>query len=456
MSKPKNIIFLVCDSLRYDSMYNSKFSMPYCEENGTQFHSARSSACWTLPATTSLFTGKLPHEHGANAQSRDFYPSLPTIAEQMQAAGYYTMQATANVVTTHIFGLDRGFDEVFRVWKEVDPKFRKLLRFLVICGKPRIRKMVVSSKDFMNQRMSEDLEMATTWTQNTYADIFDHVKKRIAENEKIGKPTFCFINLMEAHFPYHTADTFSLSPNGIRDKFREARGLFDTLNVKFMKTGKPMMLPHIEKLIRERQNIAWQILQKPLDNFMKEMHSDTGNLCVLTADHGDNFGEMDWHYHFNNVTDAGNRVPLIWLDNDEKKAEQKHHAVSSRFLYNDLLRKVKPEAAGHQSIFSQNAKNIPLIQSYWYNSNGQTLDRYRYNQMAFVAGDKRYVLRDDVEKKASWLSAPVQKPGEKEPSFESMNSNTNPIEELLEDKEQKEYLKKTFNDFLTFSNKIKR
>lgn len=456
MAKPRNIILLVCDSLRYDSMYNKKFSMPYCEEHGIQFHEARSSACWTLPATTCLFTGKLPHEHGANAQSRDFYPELPTLAEQLKEEGYYTMQATANVVTTHIFGLDRGFDEVFRVWKEVDPKFRKLLRFLVICGKPRIRKMVVSSKDFMNEKMSEDLEMATTWTQNTYADIFDHVKKRIAENEKIGKPTFCFINLMEAHFPYHAGDTFHLTANGMMDKFREARGLFDTLNVKFMKTGEPMMKPHIEHLIRERQNTAWQILQKPLDNFMKEMHSQDGNLCVMSADHGDTFGEMDWHYHFNNVTDAGNRVPLIWLDDEKSEAGKKDYPVSSRFIYNDILRKVKPKEAGSESLFTPSALNLPVMQSYWYNSNGQTLDRYRYNQMAFVADDQRYVYRDDVDLKASWLTAPVQNGVGKEPVFEKMNASTNPVEELLKDKEQKDYLRKMVKDFKEFSEKVKR
>lgn len=429
--------------------------MPYAASKGIQFDGARSSACWTLPATTSLFTGKLPHEHGANAQSRNFRPELTTLAQHMKDAGYYTMQATANVVTTHIFGLDKGYDEVFRVWKEVDPKFRKLLRFLVICGKPRIRKMVVSSKDFMNQKMSEDLEMATTWTQNTYADIFNHVKMRIAENEKKGKPTFCFINLMEAHFPYHAGPTFNLTADGMVNKFREAKGLFDTLNVKFMKTGKPMMKPHIEKLIRERQNTAWQILQNPVDEFIKEMHQDTGNLCVFTADHGDTFGEMDWHYHFNNVTDAGNKVPLIWLDDKDNQPRKIKRGVNSRFIFNDLLRKVNPAAAGHETLFQESAENLPLIQSYWYNSNGQTLDRYRYNQMAFVKNDHRFVLRDDVNKNLSWLTAPVAKNG-KEPTFEKITADTNPVEELVEDREQKSFLKKTVKDFTTFSQAISR
>ena len=186
------------------------------------------------------------------------------------------------------------------------------------------------------------------------------------------------------------------------------------------------------------------------------MHSQDGNLCVLSADHGDTFGEMDWHYHFNNVTDAGNRVPLIWLDDEKGAAGKKDYPVSSRFIYNDILRKVKPESAGSESLFQQSALNLPVLQSYWYNSNGQTLDRYRYNQMAFVADGQRYVYRDDVDLKASWLSAPVQNGAAKEPVFEPMNSATNPVEELLQDKEQKDYLRKMVKDFKEFSEKVKR
>jgi len=170
--KPRNIIFLVADSLRFDSVYDSGIRLPYVQLHATQFTEARSAGCWTLPATASLFTGLMPHEHGATSQSRAIHLDIPTLAEKMKAAGYNTYQVTANIATTDIFGLHRGFDEIRRIWKLVDPKFNRLQQMLVLIGKPRLRKKLMS-RDLLMQRMSSDLEMAKTWLQHTYEDVFE-------------------------------------------------------------------------------------------------------------------------------------------------------------------------------------------------------------------------------------------------------------------------------------------
>jgi arylsulfatase A-like enzyme len=66
---PRNIIYLIADSLRHDSVYGEGGTgLNYMEEKGIQFTEARSAGCWTLPATAGLFTGMLPHEHGATEQ----------------------------------------------------------------------------------------------------------------------------------------------------------------------------------------------------------------------------------------------------------------------------------------------------------------------------------------------------------------------------------------------------
>ena len=82
--KPDHIILMVADSLRYDSVHNQENLLPYITNNGTTFTEARSAGCWTLPATSSLFTGKMPHEHGATAQTRAIRKDIPTLAEKMK------------------------------------------------------------------------------------------------------------------------------------------------------------------------------------------------------------------------------------------------------------------------------------------------------------------------------------------------------------------------------------
>ncbi|HMS51658.1 MAG TPA: sulfatase-like hydrolase/transferase [Chitinophagales bacterium] len=141
MSKPRNIILIVADSLRYDSVYGAGETQsvytPYLNNNAVQFAQARSSGCWTLPATASLFTGLMPHQHGATSQTRNVNPNVPTLAQRLKAAGYNTLQITANVATTDIFGLHRGFDEIRRIWQLVPAKFNRLQQLLVMVGKPR-------------------------------------------------------------------------------------------------------------------------------------------------------------------------------------------------------------------------------------------------------------------------------------------------------------------------------
>lgn len=444
---PRNIIFTIADSLRYDSVYGNSVRMPYVENNSISFSEGRSAGCWTLPATASMFTGLMPHEHGATSQTRAIHQHLPTLAEKMKAAGYNTYQVTANVATTHIFGLHRGFDEVRRIWQLVDSKFNSLQKFLVLMGKPRLRAKLFS-KDLLMQRMSEDLETAKTWLQFTYADIFDQARQIIKENEAKGEKSFIFLNLMETHFPYHVAPTFKTSTPGLYTKFQEVYSLFHMVNQTFLKQGNSPIKEKMVPVIKNRQALAWSLLAPEVDSFCKEMHEGTGNLVVFGSDHGEAFGEDDWIYHFSNVTDGGNKVPMFWMDNNGEQPRVVDTPVSMRHIYNSFLKVVGQDVEGPSIIHDPENSN-PVMSSYWYNNKGKTLSKYKYNQLCMVVDDNRYLLRNDA-----WHKAPFANTGI-EPKFDRLGKNINPIEELqLGGQQRKNYLK-IINDYKEFSSKIK-
>ena len=201
MNKPRHIILVIADSLRYDAVYrNQDTLLPYFDAHSVQFMQARSSGCWTLPATASLFTGLMPHQHGATSQTRYVRTDVPTIAEQLKSQGYATYQVTANVATTDVFGLHRGFDEVRRIWKLVPAHFNNLQKFLMLIGKPRTRKMLFS-KDMVTQKLTEDVEMQKTWLQLTHQDVFNEAHKIIAQQNAKNQPCFIFLNLMAFSVP---------------------------------------------------------------------------------------------------------------------------------------------------------------------------------------------------------------------------------------------------------------
>jgi arylsulfatase A-like enzyme len=446
--KPRNIIVIVADSLRFDSVYTEAGTgLDYVEPNSIQFLEARSGGCWTLPATASIFTGLLPHEHGATAQTRGIHKDIPTLAEKMKAAGYKTYQITANVATTHIFGLDRGFDEIHRIWQQVEPKFSTLQQFLVLIAKPRLREKLLS-KDMIMNRLSEDIETAKTWLQHTYLDIFNKARQIVAENEAKGESSFIFLNLMETHFPYHVAPTFRLDAPGIFKKLQELVALFHMANQTFLKKGyQNVKRPQLDQL-KGRQQKAWRSIARDVDSFCQEMHENTGNLVVFGADHGENFGESGWTYHFSNVTDAGNKVPMFWLPHDGRPASRVLSPMSTRDLYSSMCEVIGEKGNG-PSVLDEVERSHPIMSSYWYNNKGATHENYKYNQLAFLYGQHRFMLRN-----GKWYQGPAQTDMD-EPGYELVPGNANPVEEMIFDLEQKAYYQKVISEFSEFSGKIK-
>lgn len=447
MKQPKNVVLLVADSLRFDSVYGTGIGMPYIESKAKQFTQARSAGCWTLPGTASLFTGLLPHEHGATSQTRSVHKDVPTLAERLKAEGYSTHMVTANVATTEIFNVNRGFDETRRIWKHVDPKYNTIHQFLVLFGKPRLRK-VLMSKDVLMTKMTDDIDASKTWLQHTHLDTFDYARKVLKENRETGKKSFLFLNLMESHFPYHISEKFKFLNKGIIDKIREIYIMFHSLNQTFLTKDNPLTSKWLE-LLKERQRIAWQSIAENIDNFAREIHEDNDDtLFVFAADHGDNFGDQSWVYHFSNVTDAGTKVPFFWLSPGSSSPETIDTPVSTRNFYHSILRACGLNTS--EACMIENPEDTQTImQSYWYNNRGKTLDKHLYNQMCFIENDVRFLFR-----KGEWYSAPITIGDQIEQNFEKLPSQTNPIEEVVFDSNKKQKLKNWLNDFNSFSESV--
>lgn len=79
---------------------------------GVMFEQAYTPAPMTLPAHATMMTGLAPPQHGArvNGEHR-LAEGIPTLAEELVAAGYRTGAFVAAFVLAERFGLARGFDE---------------------------------------------------------------------------------------------------------------------------------------------------------------------------------------------------------------------------------------------------------------------------------------------------------------------------------------------------------
>ena len=72
---------------------------------------------WTAPSHASLFTGLHPGAHGTTQEDWRLREGIPTLAEQLGAAGYRTIGITENPVLSRANGFHRGFSEYHETYK---------------------------------------------------------------------------------------------------------------------------------------------------------------------------------------------------------------------------------------------------------------------------------------------------------------------------------------------------
>jgi arylsulfatase A-like enzyme len=116
-AKPKAVLLIVIDTLRGDRLGRSGYAeavtptLDSLATNGVFFSDAMTTAPVTLPAMSSLLTGRYPYHHSVRDNDRFVLPeSETTLAERFRAAGWKTGAILASAVLAEDRGLDQGFD----------------------------------------------------------------------------------------------------------------------------------------------------------------------------------------------------------------------------------------------------------------------------------------------------------------------------------------------------------
>jgi arylsulfatase A-like enzyme len=454
--KPRNIVMLVADSLRYDSVArDGAVETPYITSHSTRFTQARSAGCWTLPATASMWMGLLPHEHGATSQTREVDQGRPILGELLQQHGYKTRQLTNNIATTHIFGLDRGFHDVERHWKNVRPSRSNLLYyFFLVAARPRLRQRFLRGDWIMN-KMGEDMENTRGWVMSCCKGQLARARAILDEHRKRNEPLFLFVNLMDTHWPYQVGPQFQTTSAGLWGKVGEIRALSHMANqTRYLREKSPISADWLGRL-RRRQFAAWDMVAPMVDDFVAELHGrdDEENSVVVCSDHGENFGEDNFEYHFSNVTDAGNRVPFFWLRPGQQEARVVRTPVSMRDVYGSVCQEVgiPREEAGCEPfhLADEPERSWSATEAYWYNNRGRTRPEYRFNQFSFVGGKQRFVHR-----KGQWLVSELADDTAERPLLPY--GNQSPVEDAELSREQRDALRMSFAAYEAFSDRIAR
>lgn len=275
------VILIVVDAMRPDhlSPYGSTRpttpNLAKLADDGVILTNYFVNGNWTRPSTASLLTGLPPATHGVERESDHLADAFVTLAEVLGAGGIPTGAVVGNGNAGSAFGLARGFDfyaDTVKHWK----------------GLPSAEQVV---------------ELAVPFVR-------DHA----------DKPFFLMLFFVDPHDPYH-------APPPYEDMF------VSDATVPLIRTPHweakrytPAQLTRIQETYDGALRYTDTVLGKFFDT-LRAMHVYDKATILVTADHGEAFGEHAVFLHSHHLYDEIIRAPLI------VRAPQ----MSVRGGYNDQL-----------------------------------------------------------------------------------------------------------------------
>jgi arylsulfatase A-like enzyme len=178
-----NIVFVVYDTVNRDhlSAYgyarNTAPAFDKVARSGVRFDRIYTTSNWTVPSHASMFTGRFSTANGATHERPYLDESEVTLAEHLGSRGYQTAAFSCNPWV----GEGTGFQQGFQVFKEMWRGFYRDEVYLL----HRFWSVYFNRKKDKGGALL--LEAVRDWTAGV-----DH-----------KRPYFLFLNLMEAHTPYH-------------------------------------------------------------------------------------------------------------------------------------------------------------------------------------------------------------------------------------------------------------
>ncbi len=281
---------------------------------GVRFDRARSSSPWTLPSHGSIFTGRLPHELRAQWLG-PMAARFPSLAAYLAKHGYSTAGFVAN---TLYCAYDTGLADGFTHYEdytlpEMDAFLMAQLTQKALSGFFQLHSLVrfqfqstildglagfVSTYVFSGKRKN---------AESVNSDFFAWLSRRPEPN----RPFFAFLNYFDAHdayFPPGSSDyRFGLKPSMPAD--------FMVLQ-NWESIDKPSLPEHFKTLAIDcYDDCIWY-----LDGQIYLLISALGErglldrtIVIVTADHGEGFGEHDLYVHGESLYPQEIHVPLLFV-----------------------------------------------------------------------------------------------------------------------------------------------
>lgn len=317
-TKP-NVVWITLDSVRADHTSPERYKrdttpglQQLANSSDGQYHQqCIAHGRWSLPSISSILTGRHPIGHQAGLENKILTDETPTVAELFANAGYRTAALSRNPHLSAETNLDRGFEKFEYIQASdllASAGLRTTIKFLA-----NIRK---HSAGFKTDK----------YAHSTPFIVNDVAKRRVREFEKSEDPFFFYLHYNEPHTPYYPPLSYIDEYTNELDIGAEeaAERVLDIYHNK---------REHMANYLENISESDWEAIHAMYDAEIRYtdecitrlIHYIQGRnlgptIIIVTADHGDLFGEYDLIGHESVLHDGLIRVPLflhgIQIDSD--------------------------------------------------------------------------------------------------------------------------------------------
>jgi arylsulfatase A-like enzyme len=262
------VVLVTVDTLRLDAFAGGpgrEPEMPNARawaERGLVFERAYSATSTTQPTHASILTGLHPWEHGVSNNGVLLSPSLPTVAEALSGSGWETAAVVASFPLDHRFGWSQGFDHFVDVFDRGQPTTWQGVK--------------VAGKSFY--------ALSPAVNEHAFA-LLDRLE---ADRQ------FLWVHYFDAHAPYGNSGKVDPPPP--------------------LPDHRPLTVDEQAALARYLYDSDVRTVDRALGRLRERLERDADRFethVIVTADHGESFGEDGAVGHGFRVTDEQIRVPLF-------------------------------------------------------------------------------------------------------------------------------------------------
>jgi len=303
-TRPPDLVLVVVDTLRADHLGAYGYERPTSPvidalaARGLRFENAAAPSSWTRPSVASLFTSRLPSEHGAVSLVAPLDPAVPTFVEALRDAGYRTVGVSGNFPNlSDKSGLTRGFET-----------FASLA--IAVGGEPG----TTSGEDtLMRLPLREDggqLALRAPTADEVNARVFEELDALEGPGDA---PLLLYVHYMDPHSGY-------LAPPRFRALFERRAADTPPATSDYLvelASGRRELAPGERERLVDAYDAEIRYVDEAIGRLLEglEARGLAGSAVVtLVSDHGEELGEHGGYFHGLTLHRELLRVPLVIRD----------------------------------------------------------------------------------------------------------------------------------------------